>query len=133
KIAEATGLRLREPNLTANVEGTWAAPQGQITLQVQRIEISGLGRTLPAVENVDLLTVMDRATVRISRFNFEVEKQPVQLTAELPLGEHFWSGLREKRHLPDWRDAKAHLRIDHAQLAAFTSLLPETLSAEGAA
>ena len=133
KIAAATGLRLQEPNLTANLEGTWAAPQGQVTLQVQRIELSGLSHPLPSVENVDLLAVMDRATARVSRFNFEVEKQPVSLTAEIPLGENFWSDLRRQRHLPDWHDATAHLKIDNAQLAAFTSLLPQILSAEGAA
>jgi translocation and assembly module TamB len=133
KIAAATGLRLQQPNLTASLEGTWAAPQGQVSLQVQRIELSGMSRPLPAVENVDLMAVMDRATARISRFNFEVEKQPVNLTGDIPLGESFWSGLQQKRHLPDWREATAHLKVDNAQLAAFTSLLPQILSAEGTA
>ena len=133
KIAAATGLRLEEPNLTANLEGTWAAPQGQVTLQVQRIDLSGLERPLPSVENVDFLAVMNRATAQVSRFNFEVEKQSVRITAEIPLGESFWSGLRQKRHLPDWHEATAHLQIDNAQLAAFTSMLPEILSAEGTA
>jgi translocation and assembly module TamB len=133
KIAEATGLRLQEPNLTANLEGTWAAPQGQVTLQVERIELSGLNRPLPSVENVDLVAVMDRATARVSRFNFEVEKQRVNVTGEIPLGESFWSGLQHKSHLPDWHEATAHLQIDNAQVAAFTSLLPEILSAEGTA
>jgi translocation and assembly module TamB len=133
KIAAATGLRIEQPNLTANVEGTWAAPQGQVTLQVERIELSGTGRPLPAIDNVDFLAIMDRATARVSRFNFEVQKQPVNLTAQIPLGESFWSGLRHKRELPDWHEATAHLKIDNAQLAAFTSLLPQILSAEGTA
>jgi translocation and assembly module TamB len=132
KIAEATGLRLQEPNLTANLEGTWAAPKGQVTLQVQRIELSGIS-PLPAVENVDFLAVMDRATARVSRFNFEVGKQPVSLTGEIPLGESFWASLRNKRHLPDWHEATAHLKIQNAQLAPFTPLLPQILSAEGSA
>ncbi len=134
KIAAATGLKLQEPNLTVNLEGTWAAPQGQASLQVERIEMSGLaGHPLPSVENVDILAVMNRATAQISRFNFEIEKQPVRLTGEIPLGESFWSSLRQKRRLPDWHDATAHLQIDNAQVAAFTSLLPEILSAEGTA
>jgi translocation and assembly module TamB len=133
KIAAATGLRLQEPNLTANLEGTWAAPQGQVTLQIERIELSGLGRPIPSVENVDILAVMDRATAQVSKFNFSVEQQPVRLTAQIPLGENFWSGLRHQRHLPDWHEATAHLNIDNAQLAAFTSLLPQILSAEGTA
>jgi translocation and assembly module TamB len=123
---------LQEPNLTANLEGTWAAPKGQVTLQVQRIELSGIS-PLPAVENVDFLAVMDRATARVSRFNFEVGKQPVSLTGEIPLGESFWASLRNKRHLPDWHEATAHLKIQNAQLAPFTPLLPQILSAEGSA
>ncbi|HWC59260.1 MAG TPA: translocation/assembly module TamB domain-containing protein [Verrucomicrobiae bacterium] len=133
KIAAATGLRLDSPNLTANLEGTWAAPQGQVTLQVRRIELSGLERPLPSVENVDLLAVMDRATARVSKFHFEVEKQPVDIKGEIPLGESFWTGLPHKQHLPDWHEATAHLQIDQAQLAAFTPLLPQILSAEGSA
>lgn len=133
KIAEATGLRLQEPNLTANLEGTWTAPKGQVTMKIERIELSGLDHPLPSVENVDFLAVMDRATARVSRFNFEIEKQPVRVTGQIPLGESFWSNLRNSRHLPDWHEATAHLNIDHAQLAAFTSLLPNILSAEGTA
>ena len=133
KIAAATGLRLNSPNLTANLEGTWAAPQGQVSLQVQRIELSNFGHPLPSVDNVDMLAVMDRATARVSKLHFEVEKQPVNITGEIPLGESFWTGLRHKQHLPDWHEATAHLQIDHAQLAAFTPLLPQILSAEGSA
>jgi translocation and assembly module TamB len=133
KIAAATGLRLDQPNLTANLEGTWAAPQGQVTLQVQRIELSGFGRPLPPVENVDVLAVMDRASARVTRFNFDIAKQPVRITASLPLGESFWADVRHQHHLPDWKEATANLKIDNAQLAPFTPLLPQFLSAEGTA
>jgi translocation and assembly module TamB len=133
KIAAATGLRLQEPNLTADLEGTWAAPKGQVTLQVRRVDLPRGGRPWPAIENVDFLAVMDRATAQISRFNFEVEKQPVRLTGQIPLGESFWAGLRHTRRLPDWHEASAHLQIENAQLAPFAALLPQILSAEGSA
>lgn len=133
KIAAATGLRLEQPNLTANLEGTWAAPQGQVTLQVQRIELSGLGRPLPAVENVDVLAVLDRAAARVTRFDFDVAKQPVRITASIPLGENFWAGARHQHHLPDWRAASGNLKIENAELAPFSPLLPQILSAEGTA
>lgn len=133
KIAEATGLRLQEPKLAANLEGTWAAPKGQVTLQAQKIELSHSKYPLPTVENLDFIAVMDRATAHVSRFNFQVEKQPVNITAQIPLGESFWAGLRHRRRLPDWRTATAHLTMENAQLAAFTPLLPQILSAEGTA
>jgi translocation and assembly module TamB len=133
KIAAATGLRLDQPNLIANLEGTWAAPQGQVTLQVQRIELAGLGHPLPPIENVDVLAVMDRASARVTRFNFDVARQPVRITASLPLGESFWADVRHKQHLPDWKEATANLKIENAELAPFTPLLPQILSAEGTA
>lgn len=131
KLAAATGLRLQEPNFAANLEGTWAAPKGQVTLRAQRIELSQPKHPLPAIENLDFLAVMDRASARVSRFNFEVQKQPVNITAQIPLGETFWSGLRHERRLPDWHKATAHLKMDNAQLAPFAPLLPNILSAEG--
>ena len=133
KIAETTGLHLQEPNLSADLEGTWAAPRGQVALQIRRVDLTGLERQIPSVDNLDLLAVMDRATARISRFNFNVEKQPVNITGEIPLGESFWAGLRHKQHLPDWRQASARLVIVNAQVAPFASLLPEILSPEGTA
>jgi len=131
KIAETTGLQLREPDLSANLEGTWAAPQGRVTLQVQRISLSGLEHIFPSMENMDLLAVLDRATARMTRCNFDIEKQPVSITGEIPLGDSFWGALLHKQHLPDWRQASAHLVIAHAQLAPFASLLPQILSPQG--
>lgn len=131
KIAAATGLRLQEPNLAANLEGTWAAPKGQVTMQVQRIELASPQHPLPAVENVDFVAIMDRASAQISKCNFEIENQPVTLTGQLPLGESFWSRLRHQRSLPDWHDATGHLTMQNAQLAAFATFLPQILSAQG--
>jgi translocation and assembly module TamB len=133
KIAEATGVRLDEPNLTANLEGTWAAPKGQVMMHVRRVELPRGAHPLPAIENVDFLAVMDRATARVERLNFEVEKQPVRVTGQIPLGESFWAGLRHTRRLPDWHEASAHLQIENAQIAPFASLLPQVLSSEGSA
>lgn len=133
KLAEATGLRLEEPQLVANLEGTWTAPKGQVTLRVARIELKRSSRPLPAIENVDLLAVLNRATARLERLNFDVEKQPVTITGEIPLGENFWSNLRHKRSLPDWKQATAQLKIENAQVAPFAPLLPQILSAEGTA
>jgi translocation and assembly module TamB len=133
KIGEASGLQLQQPNLTANLSGTWAAPQGEVKMQVQRIALPSRGHALPSVDNLDLAAVMDRTSARISHCRFEIEKQPVTLTGEIPLGESFWSNLRHQRRLPNWRDATGHLTIDNARIAAFTSYLPEILSAEGTA
>lgn len=131
KVAAATGLELQEPNLTANLEGTWAAPKGQITMQVRRIELASQQHPLPAVENLDFLAVMDRASAQVSKCNFEIANQPVSFTGQVPLGESFWSNLRHQQRLPDWHNATAHLTMENAQLAAFNAFLPQILSPEG--
>lgn len=133
KLAAVTGLRLQEPNFTANIEGTWAAPKGQVTLRAERIELSQIKHPLPAIQNLDVLVLMDRVSASVSRFNFDVENQPVSVTAQIPLGETFWSGLRHERRLPDWHQATAHLKMENAQLAPFTPLLPDILTAQGTA
>lgn len=133
KIGALTGLRLEEPKLAANLSGTWAAPNGQVTLQVRRIELPWHQHPLPAVENLDFLAEMDRATARVSRCNFTIAGQPVNFTGEIPLGESFWSNLRHQRRLPDWREATGQLKIDNAQLAAFVPFMPQLLTPQGSA
>lgn len=131
KIGAATGLRLEEPKLAANLTGTWAAPLGKVTLQVRRIELPAGQHPLPDVENLNFLAEMNRETARISQCNFQVAGQPVTLTGEIPLGESFWSNLRRQHRLPDWRDATGRLRIENAQVAAFNRFTPQLLAPEG--
>lgn len=131
KIGEETGLRLDEPKLAANLTGTWSAPQGQVTLQVRRIELPAREHPMPDVENLNFLAEMNRASARISQCNFQIAGQPVTVTGEIPLGESFWSNLRRQHRLPDWRDATGRLRIDNAQLAAFSRFTPQLLAPEG--
>src|SRR5439155_26701190 len=57
-----------------------------------------------------------------------VQRQLVDLSGEIPLGESFWT--RETK-IPNWTNATAHVQIDHAQLAAFTSLFPQLLIPQG--
>ncbi len=131
KIGAETGLRLDEPRLAANLTGTWAAPKGQVTLQVRSIELPWHEHPLPAVENLNFLAEMNRTSARISQCNFQIAGQPVTLTGEIPLGESFWSNLRRQHRLPDWHDATGRLRIENAQVAAFSRFTPQLLAPEG--
>jgi translocation and assembly module TamB len=133
KIGTATGLRLTQPKLAANLRGTWKAPKGEVTLQVRRVELPQHQRPMPAMENLDFLAEMDRAAARVSRCSFQIAGQPVTFTGEVPLGENFWSNLRHQRRLPDWHDATGNLKIQNAQLAAFNPFMPQLLSPEGSA
>jgi TamB, inner membrane protein subunit of TAM complex len=131
EIADATGLLLIEPRLKVNVDGTWGAPHGQISLHAQRIQFPSSKRPLPTLEKIDLSAKVNPGELRISQFHLLLQGQPVEFTAQLPLQKRFWSILMSQRRLPDWRNATAHLKIANAQLAPFAHLMPETLSPQG--
>lgn len=132
EIADACGLLLVRPQMQANIHGTWAAPQGQITLRAQRIRFPQVKHALPALENIDLAAEVNHDEAQISRFHFLLAGQPVQFIAQMPFQNSFWSTLMSQRRLPDWRKATAHLKIANAELAPFAKLIPEMLSPQGA-
>ena len=132
EIADASGLLLVTPRLEANLNGTWTAPRGQITLRAQRIRFPQVKHALPELENIDLAAEVNHDEAQISRFHFLLAGQPVQFTAQMPFQKAFWSTLMSQRRLPDWREATAHLKIENAELAPFAKLMPEMLSPQGA-
>src|SRR5204862_2503162 len=77
---------------------------------------------------VDL--VMDQQQARLETGQVLVEKQPVILTGHMPLGPGFWDALIHKRG-PQWENAEARLRIDHASIGAFADLFPTLLTPQG--
>jgi translocation and assembly module TamB len=132
EIATATGLSLNGPQLKVDVDGTWGAPHGQITLSAQCIQFPHIKHPLPTLEQIDLSAEVNPSEVRVSRFRFLLDGQPVQLTAQMPFQKDFWSSLMSRRRLPDWRGTTAHLKIENAKLAPFADLMPEILSPQGA-
>jgi len=85
---------------------------------------------MPSLENLQFHVQLDRQEAQLTRGKLQIQGQPVSLTAQIPLGQNFWLGLKEKK-LPDWQQASAELRIDHAKLAAFEPLFPELLAPQG--
>ncbi len=130
KLADWTGVLLREPNVSANLSGTWKAPRGQVQLRAQRLEVRTARPKLPTLTDLRLNLELDRQQARLTEGQALLQGQPVSLTGELPLGEGFWARLKEKKP-PDWQRASARLRIADADLAAFAPLVPKILSPQG--
>jgi len=128
KVAAWTDLTLTAPNLRLNVSGTLQAPRGVVEFQAAQIKFRKAPAAVPAFDDIDLSLRLDRQTARLFRGNCLVQGQLVNLSGEVPLSESFWT--RETK-IPNWTNATAHLQIDHAQLAAFTSLAPQLLSPQG--
>jgi translocation and assembly module TamB len=130
KLAERTGVILTEPNLQADVTGTWAAPRGRIQIRALKIELPKTKSRLPALEHLELDVVLDRQEAVLTNFNLLVQGQPVNATAQIPLGDAFWTDLKAKK-IPSWEKATGHLAIKDAQIAAFAKLFPALLSPQG--
>jgi len=128
KVAAWTDLALTAPNLRLNVSGTLQAPQGVVEFQAAQIKFRKAPATVPGLDDIDVSLRLDRQTARLYRGHFLVQGQPVNLSGEIPLGESFWT--RETK-IPNWTNATAHVQIDRAQLAALTSLFPQSLSPQG--
>jgi translocation and assembly module TamB len=125
-----TGLVLREPELNLNVSGTWSDPVGIIHLAARRIQFRRESKETPNLENLRLNVQLDKQQARIVECQLLVDRQPVNLTAQLPLGDQFWSR-PDPRKFADWDKASARLRIENANLASFTHLVPDVLAPAG--
>jgi translocation and assembly module TamB len=129
-LAEFTGVRLEEPNLSLDLSGTWKAPAGLLTFRARRIKLKQAKLEQLNLEDLRFALVLDREKARLNEGQLLVQGQRLSFTGELPLGENSWIELAKKK-LPDWNQASAVLRIPNAQLAAFEPLFPEVLAPQG--
>jgi translocation and assembly module TamB len=130
QVAAWTGMRLGDPQLRADVTGTWRAPAGEVRLRARQIQLRSTGKTTPELRNLEVNIELDRKQARITNGHLLVQGQPVVLTAEVPLGERFWSELQQGK-TPNWDLATAHFQIANAQVEAFAPLFPSLLSPAG--
>jgi translocation and assembly module TamB len=128
RIAGWTGVSMVAPNLQVDISGTFDAPQGSIQAQASQLRFRTSLTNVPPLDDVDIEIELDRKTAKIKQCQCLVQGQPVLLTGELPLGESFWG---RKLEWPVWKNARAHLMVRNAQLAAFTPTLSQYLSPQG--
>jgi translocation and assembly module TamB len=130
KVAEWTGVNLRDPKVAVDVLGTWKAPSGEVRVSAQQIQMRKANASMPTVEDVKLALLLDREMARLTNCQMLVQGQPLAVTAEMPLGQEFWNGLREKR-FPNWEKATGRATISEAEISGFAPLLPEFVSPAG--
>ncbi len=156
EIAASTGVTLVDPQLDANVSGTWELPQGHVEVRVEQIKwrenppaISGLvkrpgggpalsspqskplGGTNISLEDMHLTVELDRELARIKNLSVLLQGQPITMAGEMPLGKSFWMGVERGKVWPDWEKSTARLKMENAPLAAFVPLLPKVLGLQG--
>ena len=134
EIAVSTGLVLVEPDMNMNLSGIWQLPKGHLDMKVKQIKLpAGLLTSVSTLmlEKLQLAVDLEQKQARIRDLNLLVEGQPLSLTADMPLGKSFWESLAAGKPNLDWENIRAELKTEHAQLAAFTRLLPKVLAPQG--
>jgi translocation and assembly module TamB len=133
KLAEMTGVELKEPRLVAELSGTWRRPAGHATLQAARIAIDPkrLARPLPAIESLDVQVTGDRDMITLSRCVVRVENQLVRAEGRLPVPEGDWGALLEEPLNAARRGADLRVEVPDAEVAVFTRFLPAVLAPKG--
>ncbi|HEY5915604.1 MAG TPA: translocation/assembly module TamB domain-containing protein [Verrucomicrobiae bacterium] len=126
-VAEATGLRLFEPHLSADLSGSWRAPVGKLVLRAAEIKFQRTTNAVPDLKDLHLEIELGLDQARLQMGEVLVQGQRATFSGDLPLGPGFWNGWR----LPDWTKATARLQIPRAELAAFEPLFPQLLAPQG--
>jgi translocation and assembly module TamB len=133
KLAEVTGIALKEPQATAHVKGTWARPLGEIHLKAARIAMDQqrFKRPLPTMESLDVAVTGERGGLKLETLSVSVEGQPVRAQGQLPVPEGGWDELRKNPLAFARRGAVLHLEVPEGDVAAFARFLPAYLAPKG--
>ncbi|HEY0457200.1 MAG TPA: translocation/assembly module TamB domain-containing protein [Verrucomicrobiae bacterium] len=131
EAAVRAGLQMQRPALQAKISGKLDAPKGVIQFQAQSLRLAKAAKEAPPFEDVNIKLVLDRHLARLEEASVSVSKQVAKVSGQIPLGPQFWSSLLRKPEMPDWKQATLQLKIDQAQLGAFSPLFPAVLSPEG--
>lgn len=130
-LEKKAGVALREPDLRADLAGTWKEPRGRVSLRAAQLKFREAKPEVPPFDNLSLVAHIHEAAAEIEFFNFFVTDQPVTFSALMPLGKDFWIAPRKNARSLDWRNISSRLKIDSAQISAFVPLLPGMVVPQG--
>ena len=130
-LASRLGLSLQDPSISAELVGSWKHPQGQVSARVAKVSLLRTNPPLPSFDNIEIMVDVNRERAALTRGHVEVERRPIEITGELPLGNQFWDAVVKKRVPFDWKHVKAHIVVPQTGLQPFAGLLPEILAPQG--
>ncbi len=133
KIFEATGLEFQEPEITAELSGTWAQPKGEVRAKVARVaaDKERIKWRFPSVENLDAHATGDRAGVTIDRLVVKVDGQAVSAKGQLPLSPARWAEFKADALTFVRKEGNLQLEIPDAEVAAIARYVPAFLAPAG--
>lgn len=134
KLFEATGLEFQEPEITADLSGTWAQPKGEVRAKVARVAADKeriKWPFFPTVENLEAHAVGDRAGVTIDRLVVKVDGQAVSANGQLPLSPARWAEFKADPLTFVRKEGNLQLEIPDAEVAAIARYVPAFLAPAG--
>jgi translocation and assembly module TamB len=133
KLAQLTGIELKEPRASAHFGGTWAQPLGELRVNAARIALDPLRfkRSLPVFESLELALTGNRQGIQLEALSVSVEGQALRAQGRLTMGGDGWEQLRTGPLAFIRSRAWLHIEMPDAELAAFIRFLPPFLAPKG--
>ncbi len=126
-------LDVSRPELNFKISGTPDEPFADLTAGAAKFV--WLPKTNnaphPTMEDFQLALEIRPDAIRLKTFAAKLDGQPITATGEWPLIKKVWGELWSTGKLPDWNQARGHLELKEAQVAAVSAYLPEMLAPEG--
>lgn len=134
QIGALAQLDLGRPEVSAELSGTLARPNGDMRLRLAHLAADAgspwAGR-LPRLSNLEIDLHFDEEEADLRNFSFSLDGQRIQLFARLPLGRDSWENLLTRQAVPDWRDLEGSLRIPRIEMDAVAAYFPQFISRQG--
>lgn len=127
-LSRATGWQVREPELSARLEGTLAAPTGRIQFEATELQPpAGLLEAvrLPRFGDVSVIAAAEPDRMRIERAIWTIDDHWVSLSGEAP-----WEIIREPGTAA-WRRARFTFAADQMPMAIASRAMPHVLGPDG--
>jgi translocation and assembly module TamB len=133
KLADISGVALKDPQASAHVTGTWRRPEGNASLRAARIAIDPkrVRFALPNLDALDIQITGDRDGVTLNTFSMLVEGQAVRVQGRLPVPEGEWAAFVKEPLAMAQKGADLRLEIPQAEVAVFARFLPAVLAPKG--
>ena len=131
KVGELASIQLQDPSVQLDVTGTTRQPTGKLEFSVAAVDLLRTNQALPEVRNIEGSLVLNEEVLRIPSIQFEVEGEPVRVTAETPLGQGFWSMRREEVQKYLMTNSTARVVARNLDVASFVRFAPEYVAPAG--
>ncbi|MCX6951074.1 MAG: translocation/assembly module TamB domain-containing protein [Verrucomicrobia bacterium] len=133
ELKTLTGVELKEPEAVAHVTGTWAQPQGTVTMKAARVtaDAAKFKWPMPKLEALDVELAGDVKEVRLTRFAVTVEGQAVRASGRRPVAEGKWRELAAQPMAWLQGGVEGSLQVPDADVAALARFLPVFVAPKG--